>query len=246
MKVRMFSKKLHYLIQGFLLACLAGCASSDVQMLLEYEGTQQLERPDLVLIHDFIPPNEGDGTRGEITTSEEALEKTETCKEANEVIFDTLAEEMKKLGLPAQRAIDPIPAVRNILSIEGEFLCLDEGNSFTRLLIGFGAGSAQVNTIVRIYLESGDQKELLQEFMATVETSDKAGIGPAVLGFDPMAGGGMVSTVVSCGMSAASETWESDIEALSDALAKTIVKSLIPLSIEHGWLGTPDDFVPPD
>jgi hypothetical protein len=241
----MFGKKLRYIIEGLLVACLAGCASSDVQMLLEYEGTKQLERPDLVLIHDFIPPGEEDDPADQ-TPTPETLEEAETCREANEVVFDTLAEEMKKLGFPVQRAIDPIPAVRNILSIEGEFLCLDEGNSFTRLLIGFGAGSAQVNTIVRIYLESGDQKELLQEFMATVETSDKAGIGPAVLGFDPMAGGGMVSTVVSCGMSAASETWESDTEALSDALAKTIVKSLIPLSIEHGWLGTPDDFVPLD
>jgi hypothetical protein len=241
----MFGKKLHYLIQVLLLACLAGCASSDVQMLLEYEGTEQLERPDLVLIHDFIPPGEEDDTSDQNSTSE-ILEETETCKEANEVIFDTLAEEMRKLGFPAQRAVDPIPASGNFLSIEGEFLCLDEGNSFTRLLIGFGAGSAQVNTIVRIYLKSGDQKELLQEFMATVETTDKAGIGPAVLGFDPMAGGGMISTAVSCGMSAASETWESDIEALSNTLAKTIVKSLLPLSIEHGWMETPDGFVPPD
>jgi hypothetical protein len=242
----MFDKKLqHYLMESLLLTCLAGCASSDIQMLLEYEGTKQLAKPDLVLIHDFIPPGEEDDPADQ-TPTPETLKKTETCREANEVIFDTLSEEMKKLGFPIQRAIDPIPAISNILTIEGEFLCLDEGNSFTRLLIGFGAGSAQVNTIVRIYLESGDQKELLQEFMATVETSDKAGIGPAVLGFDPMAGGGMVSTVVSCGMSAASETWESDIEALSNALAQTIVKSLMPLSIEHGWLGTPDDFVPPD
>jgi hypothetical protein len=241
----MFGAKLHYLIQGLLLAFLAGCASSDIQMLLEYEGTKQLERPDLVLIHDFIPPGEEDDPADQ-NSNPETLKETETCKEANEVIFDTLAIEMRKLGFPAQRAIDPIHDSGNFLSIEGEFLCLDEGNSFTRLLIGFGAGSAQVNTIVRIYLESGDQKELLQEFMATVETSDKAGIGPAVLGFDPMAGGGMVSTVVSCGMSAASETWESDIEALSNTLAKTIVKSLMPLSIEHGWLETPDDFVPRD
>ncbi len=241
----MFGKKLHYIIEALLVACLVGCASSDIQMMLEYEGTEQLERPDLVLIHDFIPPEEADDPADQISASE-GLEEAETCKEANEVIFDTLAEEMKKLGLPVQRTIDPIPAGRNILSIEGEFLCLDEGNRFKRLLIGFGAGSAQVNTIVRIYLQSGDQKELLQEFMATVETSDKAGIGPAVLGFDPMAGGGMISTAVSCSMSAASETWESDIEVLSHALAKAIVKSLLPLSIEQGWLGTSDEFVPQD
>ena len=126
----------------------------------------------------------------------------------------------------------------NTLSIEGEFLCIDEGNSFKRLLIGFGAGSAQVNTIVRVYLHSGEKKELLQEFMATVETSDKAGIGPALLGIDPLAGGGMISAAVSSGVSVASETCETDIEALSDALAKAIVRSIIPFSIEQGWFET--------
>jgi hypothetical protein len=241
----MFGKIFCYLIQGLLLACLAGCASSDVQMMLEYEGAERLEKPDLVLIHDFIPPGKEDET-ADPTSDSETLEEAETCKEANQVIFNTLAEEMKKLGLPAQRDIDPIPALRDILSIEGEFLCLDEGNRFKRLLIGFGAGAAQVNTIVRIYLQSGDRKELLQEFMATVETSDKAGIGPAMLGFDPMAGGGMISTAVSCGMSAVSESWKSDIEALSHGLAKAIVKSLTPLSIEHGWLEITDALVPPD
>ena len=81
--------------------------------------------------------------------------------------------------------------------------------------------------------------------MATVETSDKAGIGPAALGFDPLAGGGVISAVVSSGVSAASETWETDIEALSDTLAKAIVRRLVPFSIEQGWMGTTSDFVSP-
>jgi hypothetical protein len=212
--------------------------------MLEYEGTDQLEVPTLALIHDFVTPPEYDFVDG--APGSEIDEAIEMARAANIVLYNTLAQEMIKLGLPAQRAANPLPEARNILSIEGEFLCLDEGSRLKRLLIGFGAGAAQVNAIVRIYLQSGDQKELLQEFMATAETSDKAGIGPAVLGFDPMAGGGMISTAVSCGMSAASETWASDIEALSHTLAKIIVNRLMPLSIEHGWLGTPDDLVPPD
>ena len=236
----MFGRKLSYTIEGLLVACLLGCATSDVQLMLEYEGTEQLERPDLVVIHDFVAPDDYD-THEE---TPEVDEEAEAARDANAVIFETLVEEMKKLGLPTQRAIDPVPAGENTLSIEGEFLCIDEGNTFKRLLIGFGAGSAQVNTIVRIYLKSGDQKELLQEFMATVETSDKAGIGPALLGIDPLAGGGMISAAVSSGVSVASETCETDIEALSDALAKAIVRSLIPLSIEQGWFETTIDYDP--
>jgi hypothetical protein len=40
---------------------------------------------------------------------------------------------------------------------------------------------------------------------------------------------------VSSGISAASETWGSDIEALSDALAKEIVKSFVDFAIRQGW-----------
>ena len=234
----MFGRKLSYTVEGLLVVYLLGCATSDVQLMLEYEGTEQLERPDLVVIHDFVAPDDYDTS----DQTSEIDEEAEAAREANAVIYQTLVAEMKKLGLPVQRAIDPVPAVENTLSIEGEFLCIDEGSRFKRLLIGFGAGSAQVNTIVRIYMQSGDQKELLQEFMATVETSDKAGIGPAILGIDPLAGGGMISAVVSSGVSAASETWETDIESLSDALAKAIVRSLIPLSIEQGWFETTIDY----
>ena len=67
-----------------------------------------------------------------------------------------------------------------------------------------------------------------------------------MLGFDPMTGGGVISAAVSSGVSAASETWESDIEALADTLAKAIVKSLIPFCIEQGWLGTPHECDTPD
>ena len=97
------------------------------------------------------------------------------------------------------------------------------------MLIGFGAGSAQVNTIVRIYLQSGDKKELLQEFMATVETPDKAGIGPAMLGMDPRGRrwNNLSSSKLRC-LVPHPKPGKRDIESLSDALAKAIVRSLVP------------------
>ena len=71
--------------------------------------------------------------------------------------------------------------------------------------------------------------------MATVETSDKTGLGPAMLGMGPVPGGGIISATVSSAVSAGSETWGSDIEALSDALAKEIVKSFVDFAIRQGW-----------
>jgi len=201
--------------------------------MLEYEGTEQLQPPVLALIHDFTTSPAHDSPDQDSDTEIEDME--EMAQEANHELCTTLIEEMKKIGLPAQRASDAITAGESTLSIEGEFLCLDEGSSLKRTLIGFGAGAAQVNTIVRIYLHSGNHKELLQEFMATVETSDQTGLGPAMLGMGPVPGGGIISATVSSGISAASETWGSDIEALSDALAKEIVKSFVDFAIRQGW-----------
>ena len=201
--------------------------------MLEYEGPDPLQPPALVLIHDFLPPSADDPLDQAANSEIEDME--EMAEEANHELCATLIEEMKKLGLPAQKISDSISPGENTLSIEGEFLCLEEGSSLKRMLIGFGAGSAQVNTIVRIYLHSGNHKELLQEFMATVETSDKTGIGPAMLGMGPVPGGGIISAAVSSAVSAGSETWGSNIEALSDALAKEIVKIFIDFSMRQGW-----------
>ena len=198
-----------------------------------YEGTEQLQPPVLALIHDFLAPPADDPLDQAANAEMEDME--EMAQEANDELCTTLIEEMKKFGLPAQKASDAITAGENTLSIEGEFLCLEEGSSLKRMFIGFGAGAAQVNTIVRIYLHSGNHKELLQEFMATVETSDQTGLGPAMLGMGPVPGGGIISATVSSAVSAGSETWGSDIEALSDALAKEIVKSFIDFSIRQGW-----------
>jgi hypothetical protein len=201
--------------------------------MLEYEGTEQLQPPVLALIHDFTTSPAHDSPDQAAHAEVEDME--EMVQEANHELCTTLIEEMKKIGLPAQKASDAITTGESTLSIEGEFLCLDEGSSLKRTLIGFGAGAAQVNTIVRIYLHSGNHKELLQEFMATVGTSDQTGLGPAMLGMGPVPGGGIISATVSSAVSAGSETWGSNIEALSVALAKEIVKSFIDFSIRQGW-----------
>ena len=227
------SNRFFCLLQGCAFACLVGCATTHVQPMLEYEGTEQLQPPDLVLIHNFLAPPADDSP--DRASNAEIEDTEEMAQEANDELCTTLIEEMKKIGLPAQRASDAITAGESTLSIEGEFLCLEEGSSLKRMLIGFGAGAAQVNTIVRIYLHSGNHKELLQEFMATVETSDKNGLGPAMLGMGPVPGGGIISATVSSAVSAGSETWGSDIEALSDALAKEIVKSFVDFAIRQGW-----------
>ena len=221
---------------GCTVACLLGCATTYVQPILEYEGTEQLQPPVLALINDFTTSPANDSP--DETAYAEIEDMEEMAEEANRELCTTLIEEMKKFGLPAQKASDAITAGESTLSIEGEFLCLEEGSSLKRMLIGFGAGAAQVNTIVRIYLHSGNHKELLQEFMATVETSDKTGIGPAMLGMGPVPGGGIISATVSSAVSAGSEQWGSDIEALSDALAKEIVKSFVDFAIRQGWTNT--------
>ena len=228
-----FSNLLLCFLQACAVAFLVGCATTYVQPMLEYEGPDQLQPPSLVLIHNFLAPPDDDSP--DQPSSSESEDTEEMAQEANHELCTTLIEEMEKLGLAAQSVSDPIPTVDTMLSIEGEFLCLEEGSSIKRMFIGFGAGAAQVNTIVRIYLHSGNRKELLQEFMATAETSDKTGLGPAMIGMGPVPGGGIIPAAVSSGISAASETWGSDIEALSDTLAKAIVKSLLDFSTRQGW-----------
>ena len=54
---------------------------------------------------------------------------------ANELVKEILA-----LGMPAERANPQWPARINDLIIKGEFVSIDEGDRWKRMIIGFGAG----------------------------------------------------------------------------------------------------------
>jgi len=228
-----YRRRLQYAVWGLAVILLTGCAGTDVQLMIEYEGTKQLQRPDLVLIYDFV--SSYDDTSPDLTATSETADKIEVAGAVTIALAEALVEEVVKLGLPAERVIDDISGDGTILSIEGEFLHIDEGSRFKRMVIGFGVGSAEVNTLVHSHLQTGKDKKLVQEFLATAKSSDKPGMGP-MSGLGASAGHAATSAAVSTGLGAVSEKRRSNVEVLAQRLAKEIIKRMVPFFTRQGWI----------
>ena len=225
--------RLQYAVCVLAVMLLTGCVRTDVQLMIEYDGTKQLPQPDLVQIYDFV--SSSDDTSSDSTATSEAADKIDVGRAVTIALAEALVEEIEKLGLPAERVIDDISGEGNILSIGGEFLHIDEGSRFKRMVIGFGVGSSEVNTIVHSHLQTGDNKKLVQEFLATAKGSDKPGMGP-MSGLGAPAGHAASSAAVSTGVGAVSEKRRSNVEVLAQRLAKEIIKHMVPFFTRQGWI----------
>lgn len=67
------------------------------------------------------------------------------------LVAESLVRELNNAGIPAQSAASaPAPRIGDGV-IRGEFIAADEGNRLTRVLIGFGAGGAELKTLAEAY-----------------------------------------------------------------------------------------------
>ena len=64
------------------------------------------------------------------------------------------------------------------MSIEGQFLTIDEGNRARRLVIGFGAGASHVRIAVQMLETIAGQHRLVEDFYTNASSSRKPGFGP--------------------------------------------------------------------
>jgi hypothetical protein len=137
------------------LVLVASCASTDVSNREYYEGPA-LARPAHIIIHDFtadaadVPANSAFAAQladaPPLTPEEAELSRKLGAEVAKELVAD-----LQGMGLPAVLAADqPTPQVNDIV-IHGYFVSVDQGSAAERVMIGFGAGDAELSTAVEGY-----------------------------------------------------------------------------------------------
>jgi len=147
------------------LVLVAGCASTEMSNRQYYEGPQ-LARPDHIIIYDFtadpaaVPANSAfapQATKAPPPTPEQA----ELSHKLGAEVAKNLVADLQGMGLPAVLAADqPSPQVNDIV-IRGYFVSVDEGSAAERVLIGFGAGAAELSTAVEGYQMTAQGLRLL-------------------------------------------------------------------------------------
>jgi len=137
------------------LVLVAGCASTEVSDRERYEGPP-LARPGHIIIYDFtanpadVPANSAFAAQlaaaPPMTPEEAELSRKIGAEVAKELVAD-----LQGMGLPAVLAADqPTPQVNDIV-IRGYFVSVDQGSATERVLLGFGAGDAELHAAVEGY-----------------------------------------------------------------------------------------------
>ena len=114
-----------------------------------------IARPDRIIVYDFAAtpsdlPSEvaiaGQGAAPLPLTAEQLA----TGRRLGSEIAKDLVAELQGMGLPAVRAAgEPAPRVGDGL-VAGYFALVDEGSATERVALGFGAGGAELKTVVKV------------------------------------------------------------------------------------------------
>lgn len=137
------------------LLLLAACASSEVTAYRRYQGA--IPRPDRILVYDFVatpsdlPPEVAVAAQGvpamPLTANELAVGRALGASIAEELVAD-----LQQMGLPGVRAAASRPPRPGDGLLVGYFVTVDPGNATERVVLGFGAGGAELKTVARGYL----------------------------------------------------------------------------------------------
>ncbi|MBW2495046.1 MAG: DUF4410 domain-containing protein [Deltaproteobacteria bacterium] len=221
-----------------LIAIAMGCASARVTSTPEPGDPGMLPRPSVIYIYDFaVSPNDVviDTLGAEFTSESEELTKEKKQAYATaDALSKAIVEQLQKQGINAQRAKDGDIPPLNALVLKGQFITIDKGSRFKRMVIGFGAGSSELRANVQAYQATARGLHPIAEAVAEAKGSKAPGMAIPVAGGAAM-GSAATSAIVSGGLNVARETraaMSPDVKRMAEKIAER-AKAFY---VRQGWL----------
>ena len=222
----------------FALIVVAGCAStkvSDRQILV----TEKLPRPDRIWVYDFVAtpadlPADSPIARDSAGTPQTA-EQIATGRQLGAQIATQLVEEIRGMGLPAERASTGTRARVNDIVIRGYLVSIQEGSAAKRVAIGFGSGASELKTAVEGYQMTARGPRMLGS--GTVDSGGSKGPGLVVPAAVAIATANPIGLIVSGGLKVYGEaSGSSKVEGRAEQTAKEIAGVLKTRFEQQGWI----------
>jgi hypothetical protein len=224
----------------FALVVAAGCASTKVtdrQQLVK----ERLPRPDHILVYDFVatsadvPAESALSDHSTVQRTPQTAEHIATGRRVGAEIAARLVEEIRIMGLPAERASTPTKPRINDILIRGYLLSVEEGSAAERMAIGFGAGASHLSVAVEGYQMTAQGPRKLGS--GTLESGGSKGPGAAVPLGVAIATGNPLGLIVSSGMKVYGEaSGSSKIDGRAEQTAKEVAQQLRPRFQQQGWI----------
>jgi Domain of unknown function (DUF4410) len=197
-----------------------------------------MPRPSRVMVTNFyVDPqavrlDQGIGPRL-MRTMEPGAATPNPAREVQDAIAEALLDNIRKMGLAAERVPPGTRLNPNDLLVQGEILKIDEGNRTRRLALGFGAGESSVDAKVQVYFGRSDgQPQLLQTYDADANSGRKPGMGIGTA--SAAAGGSLAPVAISGALGVRSE--KQGIAGEGQHLGDRIAYNLGEFFVQQGWI----------
>jgi hypothetical protein len=165
----------------------------------------------------------------------QTAEETEVGRKLGAHVAQELVAEIRGMGLPAVQAVgQPAPRIGDLVII-GYFESVDTGSAAKRIVLGFGAGAAELQTAVEGYLMT--EQGLRRLGSGEVHAGDGETPGTAVPVAVAVASGNPLGLIVSSAAKVGGEvTGKSTIEGAAKRTAKEIADQLRVPFQRQGWI----------
>lgn len=224
-----------------ILLLAAGCASSGVAQRRGTGAAESLIRPAYVIVYDFaatpgdVPPDSAIARYYQQRPVAQTPQDVELGRRLGRLVAENLVGDLNEAGIKALPvASAPVPSIGDAV-IRGEFIAVNEGNRLTRVLIGFGAGAAELKTLVEAYQVTATGLRPLGS--AQIEAAGGKLPGMLVpVGVGAAAGNVALSAAVSGAGNLVKEAGPESIEGAARRTAKEIAALIVDAYRKRGWL----------
>ena len=220
-----------------LLAALAvaACAGADVTSRQTRLADQKIATPALVYVYDFASPfadaPEGSAIAAMAARKPAVVNKADAGlqRRLGAVIAKHLVSELQERGIAAVRAGAASRPRTGDAVVRGDFFIADKGNPVQRVLIGFGAGAAEVSTLTEIYLVVADTLVPLR----SAEVEAEGGMMPGMV--LSLGAGSLINVAFSGASAAYSEAGPESVEGAARRTATQIAQFMLAGYVQRGW-----------
>jgi hypothetical protein len=224
----------------FSVVILAGCASTNVTEQTPI-SKEAIARPNRILVYDFaatpadIPADSAVAGQVSAPSAPPSAEDIETGRKLGALIAQRLAEDIQEMGIPAFRAqAGASPQVGDGV-IRGYLVSTEAGRTGRRFIIGFGAGKAEMETVVEGYVMTPQGLRRLGSGKLSAAGGKTPGmVMPAAVA---IASGNPIGVAVIGGAKIYGEmSGRSGLEGRAKATADEIAEQLKIRFRERGWI----------
>jgi hypothetical protein len=224
----------------FAVALLAGCASTNVteQTPMVSPG---LARPNQIWVYDFtadptkVPADSSISAALSAPSTPPTAEDLETGRQLGAAIAKDLVADIQAMGLPtAQAGPGAAPQVGDGV-IRGYLVSVEGGSTAKRFVIGFGAGSSELDTVVEGYAVTPQGWRKLGSGTLSSSGNKMPGmVAPAAVA---IATGNPIGLIVVGGMKIYGEaSGRNTLEGRAKATADAIAEQLKIRFQDRGWI----------